>query len=110
MWDSVDILQYARSLAKRDAQIHRSILAEARKYPLRTYSGVGDGLGEVASTAGDAADGFVKGAFAPGDVAEVASAPGDAADPALILCSCSSICCLLFSLRACTCAGSGSRR
>ncbi|PYI99183.1 MAG: hypothetical protein DME98_01465 [Verrucomicrobia bacterium] len=29
--DSVDTLQYARSLAKRDSQIHRSILAEARK-------------------------------------------------------------------------------
>jgi hypothetical protein len=98
MWDSVDTLEYARSLAKRDAQIHRSILAEARKYRLRTYCGVGDGVGEVASTAGDAADGFVKVAFAPGDVAEVASPPGDAADPAFILCSFSSICCLLLSL------------
>jgi hypothetical protein len=29
--DSVDMLWYARSLAKRDAQIHRSILAEACK-------------------------------------------------------------------------------
>jgi hypothetical protein len=56
MWDSVDILQYAGSLAQRDAQIQRSILAEARKYPLRTYSGVGDGLAEVASAPGDAAD------------------------------------------------------
>src|SRR5260370_13358891 len=29
--DCVDTLQYARSFAKRDAQIHRSILPEARK-------------------------------------------------------------------------------
>jgi hypothetical protein len=29
--DSVDILQCARSLAERDAQIHRPILTEARK-------------------------------------------------------------------------------
>lgn len=29
--DSVDTLQYARSLAERDAQIHRSILTEGRK-------------------------------------------------------------------------------
>src|ERR1700758_4022219 len=46
----------------------------------RTYCGVGDGVGEVASAAGDAADGFVK------------VAAGDPADADLILCTCSSIC------------------
>src|SRR5881227_485765 len=61
------------------AQIRQPLLSEARTYRFKTYSGVGDGIGEVPSSTGDVFGEVAS--SAGGGLVELAAGAGNTAPP-----------------------------